>query len=122
MNDNEKAATFIGWKPGIRCEDWRHCYQEIPFEWECGYHGADTHHVAVCPDMNCPSNYSRALTALVLKYGAMQITLTRGAVGIATPGFGHHVIENTWAVALAKLYDSEQALALKKPDGSSAAN
>jgi hypothetical protein len=57
--------------------------------------------------MSSPVNYMRAIDALVEKYGAVQLTLTHNGVGIATPGFGHQVVENRWPEALAALYDSE---------------
>jgi hypothetical protein len=96
MTDNEKAATFIGWKPNARIAT---NMGEMPL---------------AAPDMSDPNNYMKALDKLVVKYGAIQLTLIRHAIGIATPGFTHHVVKNEWPEALAALYDAEASHELRE--------
>jgi hypothetical protein len=64
MTENEKAATFIGWQPGQRCEGvplpasvcWR-C-SSCGYEYGPFYSGA---HSTPAPDMSDPRNYMKAL-------------------------------------------------------------
>lgn len=106
MTENEKAATFIGPVCDgevvyVRTRGWFKCrkckLEDIArAEW-----------VHKVPDMSLPANYMKALDALVAKYGAIQLTLTHHAIGLSTPGFAHHVVENEWPQTLAALYDAE---------------
>jgi len=96
MTENEKAATFIGWKP-----DDCHCALKP------GAHGH------FCPDMSRPENYMRALTcgrmvSWGLKYDASRdglICELRSArdAEIQVAGSSSHVV----VLALAALYDQE---------------
>ena len=61
MNNNEKAATYIGWKPDQQCGN-THSYN-----WwceECGWRPVYPEkfhiHSIPAPDMNLPSNYMKA--------------------------------------------------------------
>jgi hypothetical protein len=99
MNENEKAATFIGWRPT---------------DFFCPYHGdgclepeCEDRRKVPAPDMSRPRNYMKALEGLIQKYGAIQVTLVSGWVGISTPGWERVANGDTWLDALAALYDAE---------------
>jgi hypothetical protein len=59
MTENDKAATFIGWKPGQRCERW---YTLQSGSW-CYDHKTKDAHDLPAPDMSDPRNYMKALEA-----------------------------------------------------------
>ncbi len=70
MTDNEKAATFIGWKPGERCNTEGIAWLDCPHkQFKYHYDGGDTLGVCVeiephdipAPDMTDPGNYMKAL-------------------------------------------------------------
>ena len=59
MTDNEKAATYIGWKEGEKCQR-RH--NEFMDRCSCGAGvELDERHDAAAPDMADPRNYMKAL-------------------------------------------------------------
>lgn len=75
MTENEKAATFIGWKSEDRCNDFLVQYASDPI-WKCRsghefpkprgrWKGGNTHeHSISAPDMSRPENYMQALDAI----------------------------------------------------------
>ena len=62
LTDNEKAATFIGWKPDKRCG--RAIWLLLEGCPDCDYWGDLGEHDVPCPLMSLPKNYMRALETL----------------------------------------------------------
>ena len=66
MTDNDKAATYIGWKEGEKCQR-RH--NEFMDRCSCGADvELDERHDAAAPDMADPRNYMKALEGLPAAY------------------------------------------------------
>jgi hypothetical protein len=66
MTDNEKAATFIGWREGTMCKAPKKPVDDREFGdvWcpSCNEVFGCGDHDVVCPDMSDPRNYMKALT------------------------------------------------------------
>ncbi len=104
LTDNEKCATFIGWKRG----DGNGHRVGVYWCHTCNRYTPDTiAHLNAAPDMSKPENYMRAIAALVAKYGAIQLTLVKNGVSLSTPGREHEVMCDTWTETLAALYQAE---------------
>lgn len=107
LNENEKAATYIGWKPGqpsdCRFDDsdrycrngTEHCYID---------HAIAT---KAAPDMSRPDNYMRALDRemceLSRDYDGWQLDLAR----LKAPAIWYSTAGEAIIKALAALYDAE---------------
>lgn len=122
MTDNEKAATFIGWKPGQRCGgcDARmmdHGFENIDAETGEPFGRA---HTIDAPDMSDPRNYMKALEGLSER-GWLWFVANHadGKIQMKIWKPAHHPTADQAAqlkparevvvVALAALYDAEQS-------------
>lgn len=97
MTENEKAATFIGWRPGEVCESEMGC-PEWDMDQSSVFH---RDHLVAAPDMSDPRNYTKALEGLWWERamnGRWKVLRSGKA-----HGFGH-----TPQKALAALYDAER--------------
>jgi hypothetical protein len=102
MTDNEKAATFIGWREGVRCTAERVWGTDAC----CDGHsaGGKKPHDIPAPDMSDPRNYMKALHELPVWF---RWEVTRDDCMVTTDK-GQY-IEPTPVAALAALYDAEHA-------------
>ncbi len=105
MTDNEKAATFIGWKPGQICHG---CVARMI---DHGFAGLDieglpkgTGHEIDAPDMALPQHYMRALDELP---DAIGWEVRREVWGPRSCTIGGMLRQPSVVEALALLYDTE---------------
>lgn len=99
MTENEKAATFIGWEPGMMCPQVRRKAWKCT---ACGFYDKDLTgepHSLLAPDMSDPRNYMEALEGR-----DWERTRYRRWI-ISTPEYTYS--GDTPVEALAALYDAE---------------
>jgi len=108
MTDNEKAATFVGWRPNAPCTDHPSITRVVATE-HCTLSAMMVHDV-LAPDMSKPENYMRALESLNNYEMSRDERL---GCAVAIPDFGHAegrtftTMAEAAVAALAALYAAE---------------
>jgi hypothetical protein len=140
MTDNEKAATFIGWKPNEKCnltlvtcmhfdQPWFDRESEESKRWvkEGGQYPPFAEHPIPAPDMTDPRNYMKAWHGYSAKFPYRRIVVETNTGIKPTWRFkvwiedtiGQGMLTNCYPVddigvgivkAIAALYDAEQSV------------